>query len=91
MINSKKIEHIARQFDEYMPKSVRKFGEEVDKKLRKILEKKLARLGLVNRSTFDLQAQALLRTREHLDLLEQRIAGLESSSNAGSLDKQKEE
>ncbi|BFO12083.1 accessory factor UbiK family protein [Serratia rubidaea] len=60
-----------------MPKGVREFGEDVEKKVRQVLQAQLGRLDLVNREEFDVQTQVLLRTREKLALLEQRIAALE--------------
>ncbi|WP_127959750.1 ubiquinone biosynthesis accessory factor UbiK [Serratia microhaemolytica] len=77
MIDPKKIEQIARQIHESMPKGVREFGEDVEKKIRQVLQAQLTRLELVNREEFDVQTQVLLRTREKLALLEQRLARLE--------------
>lgn len=78
MIDPKKIEQIARQVHESMPKGVREFGEDVEKKIRQVLQSQLTRLDLVNRGEFDAQTQVLLRTREKLVLLEQRLGELES-------------
>ena len=38
----------------------------------------LAKLDLVTREEFDVQARVLLRTREKLDALEARVAALEA-------------
>ena len=67
MIDPKKIEQIARQVHESMPKGIREFAQ-------------LTRLDLVSREEFDVQTQVLLRTREKLALLEQRISELENRS-----------
>ena len=72
MIDPKKIEQIARQAHESMPKGIREFGEDVEKKIRQTLQSQLTRLDLVSREEFDVQTQVLLRTREKLALLEQR-------------------
>lgn len=90
MVDPKKIEQIARQVHGSMPKSVREFGEDVEKKIRQVLQSQLACLDLVNRETFDVQTQVLLRTREQLALLEQRITGLEDKLNAASTAKHEE-
>ncbi len=71
MIDPKKIEQIARQVHESMPKGIREFGDDVEKKIRLVLQSQLTRLDLVNREEFDVQTQVLLRTREKLALLEQ--------------------
>lgn len=77
MINPKKIEQIARQVHESMPKGIRDFGDDVEKKIRQALQSQLTRLDLVSREEFDVQTQVLLRTREKLALLEQRLSELE--------------
>ncbi|MGK3143455.1 ubiquinone biosynthesis accessory factor UbiK [Pantoea sp. C2G6] len=81
MIDTKKIEQLARQVHEAMPKGVREFGDDVEKKIRQVLQAQLTRMDLVNREEFDVQTQVLLRTREKLAALEQRLAQLESNSN----------
>lgn len=47
-----------------MPKGIREFGEDVEKKIRQTLQAQLTRLDLVSREEFDVQTQVLLRTRE---------------------------
>lgn len=80
MIDPKKIEQIARQVHESMPKGLRDLGEDVEKKIRQVLQSQLTRLDLVSREEFDVQTQVLLRTREKLALLEQRLNDLENRS-----------
>ncbi|WP_142502696.1 ubiquinone biosynthesis accessory factor UbiK [Klebsiella sp. 2680] len=80
MIDPKKIEQIARQVHESMPKGLRDLGEDVEKKIRQVLQSQLTRLDLVSREEFDVQTQVLLRTREKLALLEQRLNELEHRS-----------
>ena len=86
MIDPKKIEQIARQVHESMPKGLRDLGEDVEKKIRQVLQSQLTRLDLISREEFDVQTQVLLRTREKLALLEQRISDLESRAAAPSVD-----
>ena len=80
MIDPKKIEQIARQVHESMPKGLSHLGEDVEKKIRQVLQSQLTRLDLVSREEFDVQTQVLLRTREKLALLEQRLNDLENRS-----------
>ncbi|KEA53450.1 MULTISPECIES: ubiquinone biosynthesis accessory factor UbiK [Mangrovibacter] len=84
MIDPKKIEQIARQIHESMPKGMRDFGEDVEKKIRQTLQAQLTRLDMVSREEFDVQTQVLLRTREKLAVLEQRLAALESAQKQES-------
>lgn len=65
MIDPKKIEQIARQVHESMPKGIREFGEDIEKKIRQTLQSQLTRLDLVSREEFDVQTQVLLRTRKN--------------------------
>lgn len=81
MFDPKKIEQIARQVQESMPKGVRELGEDVEKKIRQVLQAQFSKLDLVNREEFDIQTQVLLRTREKLALLEQRLAALEAKQD----------
>jgi len=80
MIDPKKIEQLARQIHESMPKGIRDLGDDVEKKIRQTIQAQLTRLDVVNREEFDVQTQVLLRTREKLVALEQRLAALESQN-----------
>ncbi|MGL4600440.1 MAG: ubiquinone biosynthesis accessory factor UbiK [Plesiomonas sp.] len=84
MIDPKKIEQLARQVHESMPKGIREFGEEAEKKLRQTLQTQLSRLDLISREEFDVQTQVLLRTREKLVQFEARLAELEARLAAQS-------
>ena len=78
MIDPKKIEQIAKQVHDSLPKSVKDFGEDLDKKIRLTLQNQLAKLDVVNQEDFDVQTQVLLRSREKLAQLEKRVAELEA-------------
>lgn len=45
-----------------MPKGLRDLGDDVEKKIRQVLQSQLTRLDLVSREEFDVQTQVLLRT-----------------------------
>lgn len=79
MIDPKKIEQIARQVHESMPKGIRELGDDVEKKVRQVIQSQLTRMDMVSREEFDVQTQVLLRTREKLALLEQRLTELENA------------
>ncbi|PWC20462.1 hypothetical protein DDT52_09510 [Brenneria roseae subsp. roseae] len=82
MIDPKKIEQIARQVHESMPKGIRELGDDVEKRIRQVLQAQFTRLDLVNREEFDIQTQVLLRTREKIAQLEQRLSELEARLSA---------
>ena len=56
-------------------------AKDVEKNLRATLTGLLAKLDLVTREEFDVQAQVLARTREQLGALERRVAQLEQTSD----------
>jgi len=51
---------------------------DIEKNARALLSGLFAKLDLVSREEFDVQAQVLQRTREMLKALEERVARLES-------------
>lgn len=81
MSNPKNIEQIARRIHESLPKGVRDFGEDVEKKIRQTLQNQLSKLDLISREEFDVQTQVLLRSREKLAQLEKRLTELENRLN----------
>lgn len=78
MLDPKKIEQVARQIQNVLPQDIKDLGDDIDKKIRAILQSQLNKLDLVNREEFDVQTQVLLRTREKLARLEQRLNELEA-------------
>ena len=77
MINPNKIEEIARSIQAALPPGLKSMGEEVDKKVKQVLQAQLMKLDLVNREEFDIQTKVLLRTREKLQALEEKLQQLE--------------
>lgn len=55
-------------------------AKDVEKNVRALLTSAFARLDLVTREEFDLQATLLARTREKLTALEARVEALEAAS-----------
>ena len=51
---------------------------DIEKNAKALLSSFFAKLDLVTREEFDIQAQVLLRTREKLKALEERVSRLES-------------
>ena len=76
MIDAKKIEDIAKQIGNAIPPQVRQFADDVEAKVKQVLQNKLADMEFVSREEFDVQRQVLLRTREKLEQLEQQVAAL---------------
>jgi ubiquinone biosynthesis accessory factor UbiK len=81
MIDPKKIEDIAKQIGNAIPPQVRQFADDVEAKVKQVLQNKLADMDFVSREEFDVQRQVLLRTREKLEVLEQQVAALLAEKN----------
>lgn len=77
MIDPKKIEEMARQIHSALPPGIKSLGEEVDKKVKQVLQSQLNKLDMVSREEFDVQTKVLLRTREKLTALEEKLALIE--------------
>ena len=74
MVKQKLLEDLAARVAEVMAASPLK---DVEKNLKAALAGGLARMDLVTREEFDVQAQVLAHTREQLLELEARISALE--------------
>lgn len=86
MIDPKKIEEMARQVQNALPPGLRSLGEEVDKKIKQVLQSQLNKLDMVSREEFDVQTKVLMRTREKLTALEEKLAQLEAQLNRPTQD-----
>lgn len=76
MLDPKKIEDIARQIGASIPPKFREVADDVETKVKAVLQAKLSSLDFVSREEFDVQRQVLLRTREKLEALELQVQQL---------------
>ena len=74
MLNSKTFDEIAARIGKAIENSPAK---DIEKNVKAMLASSLARLDVVPRAEFDIQAQVLLKTREKLESLEKRLLELE--------------
>lgn len=77
MLNPKNLESLAQQLHNALPQPLKNVGHDLEEKFRQILQAQLAKFDIVTREEFDVQSQVLLRTREKLHQLEQRLEELE--------------
>ena len=75
MLNPKNFDEIAARIGQAIENSPMK---DVEKNVKAMLSSSLARLDVVPRAEFDVQAQVLLKTREKLEALEKRLAEIEA-------------
>ncbi|MGB1199840.1 MAG: ubiquinone biosynthesis accessory factor UbiK [Thalassotalea sp.] len=78
MINSKKIEEIAKQVTDAIPPGLKSLANDFEDKTKTVIQRKLTELDVISREEFDVQTQVLLKTREKLAILEAKIAELEA-------------
>jgi len=72
------IDDLARRLAGAVPESVVALRRDLEQNFKGVLQGQLARLELVTREEFDVQAAVLKRTREKLAELEKRLAELEA-------------
>jgi BMFP domain-containing protein YqiC len=75
MLNTKPFDEIAARIGKAIESSPAK---DIEKNVKAMLASSLARLDLVPRAEFELQANVLAKTREKLDALERRLAEIEA-------------
>lgn len=71
------LDELAKKLSALIPEPVRHMQEDLEKNMRGLLESGLQKMNLVTREEFDIQSAVLLRTRQRLEVLEQRLAALE--------------
>ncbi|MBU0499178.1 MAG: accessory factor UbiK family protein [Gammaproteobacteria bacterium] len=76
-MDPKHLDDLARSFMDSLPKGFQTLQADAGKNLHSTLQAALARMNLVSREEFDVQAAVLRRTREKLDRLEKQLAELE--------------
>ena len=76
MIDLSQLDELARRLSNLVPPGLREGREELQQNFKSVLQVGLGKLDLVTREEFDVQRAVLLRTREKLDALEQRLAEL---------------
>ena len=77
MFDPKKLEQVAKQIHDSMPQPVKELGSDVEHIVRQVIQGQLNKLDVVGREEFDVQTQVLLRTRQKMTAMEQKLAELE--------------
>src|SRR5512145_2261765 len=72
------IDDLARRLAAAVPPGLSALRRDLEDNFKAVLQSGLARLDLVSRQEFDVQAAVLRRTREKLEALEARLATLEN-------------
>ncbi len=69
---------IHQQIGQLLPDVAKSAQEDINTQAKATLASVISKLDLVTREDFEVQQQVLLRTREKLEMLEKRVADLES-------------
>lgn len=73
------INDLAKRLSGSIPEGLAGLRADLEENFRAVLQSGLAKLDLVTRRDFDVQAGVLKRTREKLEALETRLAELEAT------------
>ena len=77
MLKPQFVEDLSARMSEILASSP---ARDLEKNLQAMLSAAFTRLNLVTREEFDVQAKVLMRTREKLAVIEQKIAELEQQA-----------
>lgn len=77
-LNSKGLDDLARRLAEAVPPSLRSLGRDLEGNFKAVLQAQLAKLDLVSRNEFDVQAALLARTQAALKDMEERLKDIEA-------------
>lgn len=72
------IEELSQRIEQSLPEGLRQTKGELDKTIRQAIMNAFQKMELVTRDEFDIQTQVLARTRAKLEMLEQRVADIET-------------
>ena len=78
MIDGNKVNEFVQTVLAAMPEGLKNLPREVQKNLRSAVQIAFSKMDLVTREEFDAQVGVLRRSREKLEMLEKKVAELES-------------
>lgn len=78
MIRQANIEELTRRITELLPPGTEELRKDLKNNVRAALTAAFARMDLVTREEFDVQAELLARTKLRLEAMEKQLAELES-------------
>ncbi len=70
------IDQLAEKIESLLPPGLKQVKQDIDGKLKSLLQQQLAKMEFVSREEFDIQSKVLARTRQKVDELEQRLQAL---------------
>ena len=82
MIDPKILDNLASRLASALPSGIKEMKQDAEKNFRAILEGAFAKLNLVTREEFDVQAAVLSRTHAKVKEMEEQIMRLETRLHA---------
>lgn len=79
-MSDESFENLVRKLVEAVPEGLRSVSEDLENNFRSVLRASLSKLDLVTRDEFEVQEAVLLRTREKLEALEQKLEQIEGKT-----------
>jgi BMFP domain-containing protein YqiC len=76
------LDELARRLADSVPEGLKNFGRDLEGNFKAVLQAQLARLDLVTRQDFDVQAAILARTQSRIGELEERLKALEAGKGS---------
>lgn len=77
MMDSQFFDQLSKRISNLIPPGVQQLQGDVEKNVKALLQSAFKQLDFVTRDEFDAQTKVLNRTRERLQILEQKVADLE--------------
>jgi ubiquinone biosynthesis accessory factor UbiK len=77
-MDSTALDELARRLAEAVPSTLRDLGRDWENNFKAVLQAQLAKLDLVTRNEFDVQAALLARTQAALAAMEARLKDIEA-------------
>ncbi|HMK87165.1 MAG TPA: accessory factor UbiK family protein [Steroidobacteraceae bacterium] len=83
-MSSSGLDDLARRLADAVPPSLRSLRRDLESNFKAVLQAQLAKLDLVSRTEFDVQAALLARTEAALAAMEQRLKDIEAKLGGSS-------
>lgn len=77
MLDNQTLNRLSERIHQLLPPGLQQVKSDFDSRLKVLLQQQLSQLEFVSREEFDIQTRVLQRTRERLEILEQRLLDLE--------------
>ncbi len=80
MANRDSLHDLASRITSLLPDHMQQMQDDLESNIHSLLQNTLSKMNLVTREEFDVQTALLQRTREKLEILEQRLSELEKNT-----------